>query len=110
MTGGSLTGVEIMLAELESSCLEVALVPCRRFVNEGGCIRVAVQKNTRWYRDFCARHLSSRRRQNALPDTKIKRRDTIRVLEAIIAGKARSKYVPDLLRIAARYKERRAVA
>lgn len=102
-------GVEMMLAELESSCLEVALVPSRHFVNEGGCVRVAVSKNAKWYRDFCARHASGRSRNNRAFDTRIKRRNVVRTLNAILRGRARSKYVPELLRLAKRYAEPVAV-
>ncbi len=69
--------LQIMLAELEGNRLEVQLVPCRRFVNEGGCYRVAVSKNATWYRDFCGHHASSR-----------------------------SKYAPELSRIAGRFSQR----
>lgn len=98
-----LQGVEQMLGELESSCLEVVLVPSRQRVNECGCIRVAVSRNATWYRRFCARHASGRIRNNAAFDTRIKRRNVVRTLNAILRGRARSKYVPELLRIAARY-------
>lgn len=96
-------GLEQMLAELESSCLEVILVPSRDRVNEGGCIRVAVSKNCTWYRRFCGRHASSRIRRNTAFDTCIKRRNTLRALNALIAGKPAGKYAAELLSIAARY-------
>jgi hypothetical protein len=95
-----LAEVEMMLNELEASQLEVALVPQRRFTNHGGMVRCAIQKNAKWYRDYCAAHPSSRVRKNLAPDTRIKRRDTLRVLQAIIQGGSRSKYVPALLAIA----------
>ena len=98
-----MTGLEVMLAELESSRLEVVLVPCRRFVNHGGCVRVAISKNAPWYQRFCADHGSSRKRKNAAHDTRIKRREIVRILGNLIAGRSRSKYAPALLRIAGRY-------
>jgi hypothetical protein len=96
-------GLELLLAELEGNQLEVALVPSRRPVNVGGCVRVAVSRNARWYRDFCARHPSSRRRLNAAPDTRIKRANVRRLLEALIAGRpVRSRYRAEILRLAVR--------
>jgi hypothetical protein len=93
--------LSIMLAELESSCLEVILVPTKRYVNVGGCIRVAANKNTQWYREFCARYTSGRGRKRKKHDTRIRRDDTIAVLNRLIAGKKScSKYAPELRRIA----------
>ena len=95
-------GLELMLAELESSMLEVVLVPTRRWVNEGGCIRVAANRNCTWYRRFCAAHGSSRFRRAALFDTCIKRRNVVRLLEQMVAGvPVRSKYAEELLALAA---------
>lgn len=83
--------LEEMLNELESSCLEVILVPERRRTCEGGCIRVAVSKNALWYRQFCATYLSTRKRRNLAPDTCIRRRETLNALRRMIAGKASPK-------------------
>lgn len=94
-------GLIIMQAELESSCLEVVLVPSRRFTNHDGCIRVAANRNCEWYRQFCAAHSSSRIRKKVAHDTCIKRRDTARILARLVDGKgSRSKYAPELLQIA----------
>ena len=96
-------GLELLLAELEGNQLVVCLVPQRYRTNDGGMIRVALSKNATWYRRFCARHLSSRRRNNSLPDTRIKRRDIVRLLNRLIAGQpTRSQYAPELLREAER--------
>jgi len=93
--------LELLLADLESNRLEVALVPQKRHTNEGGMIRVCMSKNCRWYREFCARHSSSRVRNHRKHDTRIKRADTVRLLERLIAGAAtRSKYAEELLSIA----------
>jgi hypothetical protein len=93
---------EILMSELESSRLEVSLVPLRRFHNEGGCYRVAVSKNCQWYRRFCARHSSGRRRNNRNHDTRIRRQDTLRILRRLAAGKpSTSKYADELAKIAA---------
>lgn len=104
-------GLEIMLGELESSQLEVVLVPTRRWANEGGCVRVAVSRNCDWYRRFCGLHGSDRVRRNALFDTRIKRRAVVRLLERLIAGRpTRSKYTAELLALAARHEERAGAA
>lgn len=92
--------LELMLNELDSSQLEVVLVPQRRFTNHGGMVRVAISKNAKWYRDFCGRFSSSRVRRNVAFDTRIKRRHILRVLRALLAGKSTSIYAPALLGIA----------
>jgi hypothetical protein len=90
-----------MRDELECNRLEVFLVPQRIRTNEGGMIRAAYSKNASWYRFFCACYSSSRRRRNALFDTRIKRRDTLRVLNGLINnGRSKSKYAEDVLEIA----------
>ena len=100
------TGLELMLAELQSSELRVELVPQRVRTNEGGCIRVACSKNAKWYRDFCGKHLSCRKRKNLASDTRIKRANAIKTLETMISkGGSTSKYAPEFIRIAARYSQ-----
>jgi hypothetical protein len=102
MSPAILEAVEAMRNELESSCLEVILVPQRRRTNEGGMVRVAVSKNATWYRKFCGAHLSSRKRRNNAPDTAIKRADTLRGLDELARGECRSTYARRLLEIAER--------
>lgn len=97
--------LERMLDELESAQLVVILVPQRRHTNTGGMVRVAVEKNVLWYRQFCARFPSTRVRRNAAPDTKIKRANVRAVLAALIAGCTRSSYAPALLGLARRRAE-----
>lgn len=96
----------VMLAELESHQLQVMLVPLNprlRGYNEGGCKRVACDRNVKWYRDLCLRHLSSRVRNHKKPDTKIKRRDILRILGRLADGRGSiSKYAPELLAIGRR--------
>jgi hypothetical protein len=75
-----------LLNELESSRLEVVLVPQKRRTNEGGCIRVCANKNATWYQRFCAQFISSREVRRGKLDTRIKRRNTERVLRAIAEG------------------------
>lgn len=94
-------GLEFALAELEGNRLEVILVPSRVYVNEGGCIRVAISKNARWYREFCADYPSGRNRRKAGSDTRIKRANIVSVLNTLInRGDSRSAYAPHLLKIA----------
>ncbi|WP_415907295.1 hypothetical protein [Oleiharenicola sp. Vm1] len=96
-------GFEWLQAELESSRLEVVLVPCRREVNCGGCIRVAASRNAAWYRQLCNRYASGRFRRNRAFDTRIKRANIARILARLVDGKpSRSRYVADLERFAAR--------
>lgn len=96
--------LNIMLAELESSRLEVMLVPLnpnKRGYNDGGCRRCACSRNVAWYRSFCLRHPSSRIRNRAKPDTRIKRRNVLRLLSRLAQGKGSvSKYAEELRRIA----------
>lgn len=95
--------LSLMLEELESNRLEVMLVPQRRRTNECGMIRVAVSKNAKWYRDFCAQYPSGRFRRNAAPDTRIKRAQTERTLRRLLAGvPARGEYAHRILPLARR--------
>lgn len=88
MNEAKLVTLQCMLDELEAGALEVQLAPAPRPAHEGHCIRVIANLNARWYRDFCAEHLSARLRRNPRPDTIIRRRDTIRALRAMIAGRS----------------------
>lgn len=98
-----MAGLQILLAELESSRLEVVLVPLLRPVNVMGCRRVAASRNAAWYRKFCRGHASGRARRNAAFDTRIKRQATVRLLERMIAGQpVVSKYADELRRLAAK--------
>ncbi|HLP00608.1 MAG TPA: hypothetical protein VK163_01185 [Opitutaceae bacterium] len=92
-----------LLAELSAHRLEVALVPARVQRHETHCVRVAVAQNPRWYRRLCAAHPSSRRRAKRAPDTRIRRRDVLALLERLAAGQAtRSRYAAALSKEAAR--------
>jgi hypothetical protein len=114
-----------MLTELESSCLEVVLIPSKDpdCAMRGGMVRVAHMKNVRWYSEFC-KHFTARRRRpckyhprrcdcpkeekekrrwyyrdrrkSKLHDTSIKRQDTIRGLEELMRGKCQSVYAQRL--------------
>jgi len=88
-----------MQAEFESNRLEVGLAPPRRPMNLGGMIRVPISRNAKWYREFCDRYASSRRRNHRKFDTRIKRANTSRVLSALCDGRqTASKYAEDFLR------------
>lgn len=103
MKAAILWELQSMLDELESSRLEVILVPERRRTHECGMIRCAISKNARWYRAFCGENLSSRVRRNLAPDTCIKRAQTLRSLARLIAGgRPRGRYAWQLVTIAAR--------
>jgi len=99
--------LELMLAELQSSQLEVILVPQKRYTNECGMIRVAVSKNCSWYRKFCAANTSKRGVRRGRQDTIIRRQHTIRALERMIAGQP-SRYYRDQLEAIARRMNRAA--
>lgn len=96
-----MTPIEIMLAELESNQLTVVLAPSkRRDRREYDMIRVAASRNATWYQRFCAKHPSDRKRRNLAPDTKIRRKDIVRILTRLVNGlPSRSKYAEELKRI-----------
>jgi hypothetical protein len=114
-----------LLVELESSCLEVVLIPSKDHdcAIRGGMIRVAHMKNARWYSEFCKHYTARRRRpckyhrrrcdcpkeekekrrwyfrdrrKSKLHDTSIKRQHTIRGLEELIRGSCASIYAQRL--------------
>lgn len=84
--------LEYLLAELESHQLTVVLVPLnpgKRNWNDGGCKRVCVDKNARWYQLLCQSNTSKRGTRRGRQDTIIRRAHTIRALNRLIAGKPR---------------------
>lgn len=93
-----------MLAELESHRLTVMLVPLNprlRNYNEGGMKRVVSDKSPRWYAKFCAQHPSSRGVRRGKFDTRIRRRDVLRILTKLTQGRRTwSKYADELRRLA----------
>lgn len=90
-----------MQAEFQSSQLQVALVPSKRWdARPWDMIRCAISRNCAWYRRFCDKHRSNRRRKNSLPDTKIKRANVERALEGLLNGRYNGKYREELIRIA----------
>lgn len=92
---------ELLLADLQSNQLVTILAPCRRACNEGGCVRVNMSENPKWYRKLCAAHASSRGVRRGGFDTRIKRRNVSRLLEKLAAGApVKSKYADELRKIA----------
>lgn len=88
---------EHLLNELESHQPEVILIPQKRFTNVDGMIRVAAEKNCSWYRKFCALHTSTRKRNNDLHDTQIRRHNVIRSLNRLMLGQCRTRTARRLL-------------
>ncbi len=81
-----------MLEELQSHCLIVIKVQ----KENGGWIRVCLDVNPPWYRDFCASYQRSRRRYPK-SRTIIKRCCTINALKRLAAGKKNGIYIERLL-------------
>jgi len=61
-------------------------------------IRCVQSQNPRWYQSFCALHISSRGRMRRKPDTKIKRRETLRALAMLSQGRNGTQYTERLRR------------
>jgi len=74
---------EYMYYDLLSNQLEVCLVPSINpdRAGNGCCARAVVQRNPKWYRDFCALFLDTRGK------TFIKRRNVLRALNRLKDGK-----------------------
>ncbi len=95
-----MTGLELLLMDLESNRLEVQLVPLNprlRNWNEHGCKRVLTGKSPRWYANLCAAHPSSRGVRRGKFDTKIRRQNIERILRRMVAGQSTcSKYAAEI--------------
>lgn len=100
-----------MLLELESSHLEVVLIPSRDpdCAMRGGMIRAVQERNARWCRDFCAMYPKhrTRPRRKRKPDTRIRRELTINGLNEILRGRCRSVYAERLAHFIERAERRR---
>jgi hypothetical protein len=94
--------LEIMLGELQSERLDVVLVPAPSPRHSMHKVRVVAGRNPSWYRAHCARWPSSRRRLKTSSDTRIRRGDTVRTLEAMLGEGSASVYAPYFLRVATR--------
>jgi len=98
-----------MLDELESQGLAVELAPAPDPRHEMHFVRVVVSRNPAWYRAFCERFLSTRKRSRRLPDTAIRRSHTVRALRALLDGEpAGPCYGPRLIDAAKAYARRHA--
>lgn len=113
---------ERMLAELESSRLEVVLIPSKvpDCAMRGGMIRAVQEANPEWYQDFCSQFTARRRAQcrrcygrcecskeerqrlrwrtrpRRLHDTLIKRANTIKGLKELMRGQCETIYAQRL--------------
>jgi len=93
--------LNIMLGDLESNRLEVALTPADSSMHDGHMIRSVVNQNPEWYQDLCSRYPCARTKQRSKHDTKVKRRLIVKVLGNMVSeGKTKSNYGPDLLSVA----------
>jgi len=100
-----------MLNELDQYYLEVCLTPSkyREYAIRGAKIRTVLNCNPNWYKKFCDKYQSSRIRKSSKSDTRIKRRDVIRILERLAGGIGSSSfYVDDLVKIAKSVKIKRS--
>ena len=92
-----------MLDELNTYYLEVCLVPSKyyEYAIRGAKIRAVINCNPDWYRKLCEKYQSSRIRKNSKSDTRIKRRNIIKLLERLAKNKTTtSYYLNDLLMVA----------
>lgn len=99
--------LEYMLDMLESSRLEVVLVPLnpnQRNWDEFGCKRVVVERNCFWYRTLCGHHASKRGVRRGRFDTIVRRQHTLRALERMIAGDLKGRYAERIMEILPRIK------
>lgn len=100
-----MTALDLMLHELESSRLEVVLIPSKRKLNEWDQCRCVVAFNCVWYRRLCSEHASKRGVRRGKFDTRIKRAGITRVLTRMVNGQpTKSKYAPELRKISAKHK------
>src|SRR2546421_4866570 len=89
--GGLVKVAKVLLAELQSSRLEVVLIPSRDpdCAMRGGMLRAVQEQNVSWYKTFCREFQSTRKdlirwRKHK---TKICRRCTVRGLNELIEGR-----------------------
>jgi hypothetical protein len=87
-----------LLIELEGGSLDVVLIPAPEQRFPGQMVRAVQGCNAEWYREFCAMHQGARRRHRLNDnDTLIKRQQTTRALERMMAGQFISTYVRRLI-------------
>lgn len=80
--------IKYMLYELVHNRLEVG-------IDRKKGIRIVLSENVKWYRDFCAEWMVCRKRYKRAR-TIIKRRDTIKALQRILAGSSSGVYAERL--------------
>ncbi len=91
---------QMMHDELEQRRLDVYLSPAwGGYGDDGRKIRAVMDKNPRWYQEFCASYPSnrSRPRRRCKPDTAIKRRRTLEALRELSNGECVTVYAKRLL-------------
>ena len=98
-------GFQHMLYELETSSLEVVLVPAPAPSYPGHMIRTVQQSNPEWYKALCDKFQSNRNSRKGKykkhGDTKIKRKHIIYLLKKLSQGiMIKSKYTDELCYIA----------
>ncbi len=76
---------EELLFEFAERQLEVVLIPAPDARHCGHYVRAVANQNPRWYQKFCALYPSSRR--GTKTRAAIKRRETIKALENLAAGR-----------------------
>ncbi len=97
-----------LLDELESSYLEVVLIPAPERKHAEHYIRAVQSQNAQWYRKFCEEYVSNRKGSKLR--TRIKRRATIKALEKLANGINDSIYTERLLEfIRNNYKEKKTM-
>lgn len=107
MNTDTLRVLQDMRYELQSSRLEVILVP-RQFNNHGGCkLRAAQGTNCDWYRQLCSEFESSRRQKYKKFKTKIRRKNIESALDRLCSGKqSKSDYADWLIAYAVNQENR----
>lgn len=94
------SALDEMAFEFSESYHEVILLPSRieSTAKDGGCIRVATNRNPKWYRDMCARFPKKRGRARKKPRTHIKKGEVLVTIQRLAQrGVSTSKYCPYIL-------------
>lgn len=95
-----------VLEDMQEQRLQVVLIPAPEPQHPTHMVRNAITQNPEWYRELCKTYETHRTcpRKRKHPDTRLKRRNIIRILERLISvGSSSSKYTEDLLKIAEEY-------
>lgn len=84
-----------LLDDLAMLKLDVILVPSKNheIALRGGMIRCVVCQNPQWYSRLCTAHQKRRIRRSLKADTRIVRRDVIRLLTRVADGKPVRSYI-----------------